>query len=317
MIVGWVVALPLWLFASQVGQPCESLHLGQGVMAGRVTETGVLLQARLTDGEVLRGHDLEGCEGQARWEVGPEADSAASITMPWTKAEVARDYIVREFVQGLQSGTRYRYRLRYGMDSLRVRASDWGRFRTLGGAEEVRETRIVVVTGMNYDRFYRDPALRYQGADSAPGFLALETILKMDPDYFVGTGDNVYYDARFQPFRIAIDSTGIRRCYHEQFVRQRFRKLFRAIPTYWEKDDHDYRYNDCDNTMDRLPYPQLGRAMFLEQLPVSVDSITYGTFRISKGPADLACRGARLSQPERHAGWSGQDHLGKEAARMA
>ncbi len=277
-----LTALCLAASAGAAAQDCHDVSLGQGIMAGRVTETGVILQARLTDGDRLRGHDLYGCEGWARWEVVLAPGANAGFSTSWHQAKPEHDYIVKTVVAGLEPGTRYRYRLWYGADSLDATAGQWGRFRTLGGAEESREVRLVVVTGMNYDRFYRDPALRYHGADSALGFPALETILGMEPDYFVGTGDNVYYDASYQPLGMATDRDGIRRCYHEQFVRPRFRELFRNVPTYWEKDDHDYRYNDCDNTGDRSPLPQLGREMFLEQLPVSQDSITYGTYRISR-----------------------------------
>ena len=34
----------------------------------------------------------------------------------------------------------------------------------------------------------------YTGADRQSGYPALATILKMKPEFFVGTGDNVYYD---------------------------------------------------------------------------------------------------------------------------
>ena len=39
----------------------SSLALGQGQMAGRVTENSVILQSRLTNGLVLINGDLPGC----------------------------------------------------------------------------------------------------------------------------------------------------------------------------------------------------------------------------------------------------------------
>lgn len=66
----------------------------------------------------------------------------------------------------------------------------------------------------------------------------------------------------------------------------RFIDLFAAVPTYWEKDDHDYRYNDADNTPDTAPLPSLGREIFLEQVPVvdplDPNPVTYCTHRISQ-----------------------------------
>ncbi|MEZ6068971.1 MAG: alkaline phosphatase D family protein [Pirellulales bacterium] len=74
--------------------------------------------------------------------------------------------------------------------------------------------------------------------------------------------------------------------WHEQFVQPRYVDLFANVPTYWEKDDHDCRYDDCDNTGDRLPSPQLGIATFREQVPVvdplDDDAVTYRTHRIGR-----------------------------------
>ena len=267
-------------------QECAQPRLGQGQMAGTVTETSVILQARLTRGDRLRNHDLPGCPGLASWELSTDDQFRESFRTPWIAAEAAYDFIVKTRVGDLDPATRYYYRLWYGRDTTSAWVGDRATFRTLGGREEAREARLVVVTGMNVDKFYRDPNRAYIGPDRDLGFPALETILRMRPDYFVGTGDNVYFDARNQPFGFATEAEGIRRCYHEQFIRPRFHELFKYVATYWEKDDHDYRFNDCDNTGDRLPLPDLGVAMFLEQLPVADPAdpapVTYGTYRISK-----------------------------------
>jgi alkaline phosphatase/alkaline phosphatase D len=62
--------------------------------------------------------------------------------------------------------------------------------------------------------------------------------------------------------------------------------LFSQVPTYWEKDDHDHRYNDSDTTGDQPPSNELGIQTFLEQVPVvdpeEPDPITYRTIRVNK-----------------------------------
>ena len=271
-----VVLASLWLGSGSD----ESCVLGQGQMAGSVTEHSAILQARLTSSMVLINHDLPGCSGIARWEISTDPRFDSTRTTGWMQAMPARDYIVKQRIYDLEPNTRYYYRLWFGPDSLDVRVGDRGTFRTLAGAQIARDSRIVVVTGMNADRFYRHPQNAYIGADRDLGFPGLETILRHKPDLFVATGDNVYYDATNQPYGIATDEEGLRRCYHEQFVRSRFHQLLGQVASYWEKDDHDYRYNDCDNTGDQAPLPALGRSMFREQLPV--DSVTYGTYRVSQ-----------------------------------
>ncbi len=70
----------------------------------------------------------------------------------------------------------------------------------------------------------------YTGPDKDLGYPALAAIMKMKPDFFVGTGDSVYYDS-LDAFE-AKDITGMRRKWHEQLVQPRFVELFRSVPTY-------------------------------------------------------------------------------------
>ena len=120
--------------------------------------------------------------------------------------------------------------------------------------------------------------------DKALGYPALETILGKQPEFFIATGDNVYYDVPFEQF--ARTQAFMRKKWHEQLVQQRFIDLFAEVPTYWEKDDHDYRYNDTDNTVETEPDPSpaLGAATFLEQVPVvdpnEPNPVTYRTHRV-------------------------------------
>ncbi len=51
-------------------------------------------------------------------------------------------------------------------------------------------------------------------------------------DFFVGTGDNVYYDGRDINAKTQEE---LRRKWQEQFVQERFVRLFRNVPSYWEK----------------------------------------------------------------------------------
>ena len=86
----------------------------------------------------------------------------------------------------------------------------------------------------------------------------------------------------------------IRRKYHEQFMQRRFIDLFTKVPAYWQKDDHDYRFDDSDPYMDAaryregdgLPSHDQGVRMFLEQLPVAdpktASPITFRTYRVNK-----------------------------------
>jgi len=139
---------------------------------------------------------------------------------------------------------------------------------------------------MNYARFHGEGPRAGSTEDKVLGYPALEAILAKQPAFFVATGDNVYYDIPFA--EAARTQAQMRKKWHEQLVQPRFIDLFAEVPTYWEKDDHDYRYNDCDNTIETEPdpSPELGAATFLEQVPVvdpnDPNPVTYRTHRVSR-----------------------------------
>jgi alkaline phosphatase/alkaline phosphatase D len=64
------------------------------------------------------------------------------------------------------------------------------------------------------------------------------------------------------------------------------RKLLASTTTYWLKDDHDHRFNDSDQTGEKLPGHELGRKIFREQVPIVAldddESPTWRTVRVSK-----------------------------------
>ena len=253
---------------------------GQGEIAGEVTMNSVVLQSRLTVGNELVEGDLPGAAGTAQFELSTTSGFADSFESDWIPAIADNDFIVKARVNGLNPGTRYFYRLVYGPDQDLVRTGPTRTFETLDGAEVASEVSFVVVTGMRYNAFQN----AYDGPDKPLGYPALATILDMGPDFFVATGDNVYYDVPFQA--AARTPAELRKKWHEQFAQRRYADLFAEVPTYWEKDDHDSHYNDSDNTGDEEPSPELGSAIFLEQVPVAdpaaPNPLTYRTHRINQ-----------------------------------
>ncbi len=303
-IINWL-AVFCGLVAWSASMAAAKVHNGQGEMAGEVTRSSVILQSRLTQGSQLVEGDLPGRAGVARFEISTSEDFQQIKPTEWLEARARYDYIVKIKVSGLTPGTRYFYRLRYGASPANTKLGRSCSFKTLAGSGKSVPISFVVVTGMNY-AFFQEGAPRfkrpkYEGPDKHLGYPALSTILRMSPDFFVGTGDNVYYD--HPAAQRARTQEELRRKWHEQFVQQRFIELFRRVPTYWEKDDHDHRFNDSDphtpvrgyhaTAEDRenpqlagQPSNQLGIWTFLEQVPV-VDSnernpVTYRIHRVSR-----------------------------------
>ncbi len=283
--------LSLMVFIASLGgcsrEPqSEPIHMtnGQGEIAGEVTADSVILHSRLTTEAVMVEGDVPGVPGVARFEVADSTSFVNVMESPWLEATANHDYIVQTKMAGLSAGTRYYYRLRYGPNRTNTRLGPMRAFNTLPGADGATEVSFVVVTGMNYARFYSDDPRAGSPEDKLLGYPALKSILDRQPAFFVATGDNVYYDVPFE--QVARTQSQLRKKWHEQLVQPRFIDLFAEVPTYWEKDDHDYRYNDSDNVIGIEPSPELGRSTFLEQVPVvdptDPDPVTYRTHRISR-----------------------------------
>lgn len=244
-------------------QPC---FLGQGQMAGEVTADSVILQTRITASQSPVDGDMPGYKAAACFEFADNRDFNKSIRTSWQQTQPESDYIIQKKITGLAAGTEYFYRALYGPDEKQYFTGPIGRFRTLDGESRSRSVRIAVVTGMNYAKFYAS----YPNASAPaghPGYPALKTILDKKTDFLVLTGDNVYFDVPADnPARTEVE---IRKKYHEQFCLPNYIELFASVATYWEKDDHDYRYNDCDNSNPmKAPSVELCKRLYREQAPV-------------------------------------------------
>jgi len=289
------------------GTPAVSdaeVMLGMGAMVGEVTDTTAHIQARLTRGDELIDRDLPGMAGSVLFSL-EETDSKKIVGAKTIEAVEESDFISRASFTNLKPGTEYIGKIIYagsaGNDLSEQKDQKEGAtvtFKTLHGKDGKASSSFVVVTGMNYAKFHGDERIDraqhleenntdlpkpYDGPDKALGYPALESILKLKPDFFVGTGDNVYYDTPDKPRAETVME--LRQKWHEQFAQPRFRDLFAAVPTYWMIDDHDYRIDDGDNSGDYDPTPQVGREMMLEQLPVAAmddkEAKTYRTHRVS------------------------------------
>jgi arylsulfatase A-like enzyme/phosphodiesterase/alkaline phosphatase D-like protein len=269
---------------------------GMGIMVGEVTSESALAQVRLTQTDRLVDRDVPGASGMVRFVLLSDETETAVQTV---QATPDRDFIARASLTNLKPGMQYVVRTQIGADPQSSRPGPEATFRTNPGATSSAPARFVVVTGMNYAKFHGDNRIdgkihlahnntalppKYAGPDKHLGYPALASILSLSPHFFVGTGDNVYYDTPKEPRAQTIPE--LRQKWHEQFVQPRYRDLFAAVPTYWMIDDHDYRIDDGDNTGDYDPSPEVGRQMMLEQLPVApaeaTGAKTYRTHRINR-----------------------------------
>ncbi len=288
--------LLLLIFLSSCSKPVENVTIWNafGEMAGGVTENSIVLQSRLCAQDSLRNWEILGAEGVGRFEIADNPKFKNSYKTEWLYAIGESDFIIKSRITDLKHNTRYFYRLEYGTDVHNTRIGKNSQFNTLQGEDGTGDVSFIIVTGMNYARHYygRSDGKRmlweaYNGPDRDLGYPSLKAIMDLNPDFFIGTGDNVYYDRNRPEQKTAENLKEMRQRWHEQFIQPRFIQMFSLIPTYWMKDDHDHRYNDSDTLINGInPSHEMGKRIFIEQLPIAApdnnDPKTFSTYRINK-----------------------------------
>ncbi len=263
----------------------EYTHLAQGLLAGEVTESSIILQTRLTSSPALVDGDVPGSAGTGRFEISTTPDFKSSTFSASLTAAPENDFILKTKIDSLQPNTTYHCRVQLGLNQELSKPSTTATFKTLPAADQSAPIQFVLTSCLNYAFFQNgdkgSPPAKPE--DRALGYPALEPIAQLKPDFVILNGDCVYYDHPYQT--PAKTQSELRKKWHEQYVMPRFVKLFAQTPTYWLKDDHDHRYNDSDTTGDQEPSNKLGIDTFREQVPIvepNSNKPTYRTHRIGK-----------------------------------
>ena len=301
--LGAMLILP-FLLALTAGRPPDPAFEVVN-LAGEVTDASVILQARVERadsmiGEVPGWGDVPGFEGWGRFEIARDSAFGEAEVTTWRRLTSENDFILRAHVTGLEPQTRYVYRVRAGRDTLQAATGRVASFVTLPAPDIAADVHFAMISCMNYEKFFGLGSMQTQtnpaawarpatGEDVRLGFPAFDVLLERGPDFWIGNGDNVYYDSPTeQPERHARTREELRAKWHRQFAMPRLRRLADRAAAYWLKDDHDYRFNDADTTASdgRQPSHRLGVELFREQVPVVppgyADTVTYRTVRAGR-----------------------------------
>ncbi len=142
-----------------------------------------------------------------------------------------------------------------------------GSFRTAPKADDPARVVFTVSTGQAYN-----------DQDRPDGYNIYPEMLKLDPSFFVHTGDIVYYD------RLAKTEALARYHWQRTYSLPTNVDFHRQVASYFIKDDHDAWVNDCWPTMKSKYMYQFtfkqGLAIFPEQVPMGKQ--TYRTRRWGK-----------------------------------
>ncbi len=284
------IQIALFVFAHvSVVRAAPAIYHAQGEMAGEVTLSSALLQSRLTaiPGPMLdESSDVPGVAGVACFEWSETADFTKSRRTQWLEAKADNDFVVRAKLDELKAGAVHYYRLVFGENRERTQTGPVRQFKTLSESGTVS---FCMGSCMNYHSFMHGKAngggpVTATEADKRLGFPSFVAMLALKPDFFIGTGDIVYYD---HPAATAAQTLPeLRRKWHEQFRFPRLIEFFARTPAYWSKDDHDFRFNDADLGGNKQPAPATGIEIFREQMPIHPagdrTTPTYRTHRVHR-----------------------------------
>ena len=279
-----------------------------GFKAGEVTDTSAIVWTRLTaraernpaDGPLVRiveARDTEGedyprpravtgivypkgasvadlrdaapgTSGEVRVRYRPHASDEPWRETDWRAVDPQADFTRQFLLSDLSPDTHYELLVesRAGEEGP-TGQSLGGRFRTAPAADTPSNVSFTVSTGQMYD-----------DKDAPEGFALYAAMREFDPDFFVHTGDIVYYDQLAKTAELAR--------YHWQrtYSLPTNVAFHRFVPSYFINDDHDTWTNDCwptmqSNQMYRFTFDQ-GLRIFREQVPMG--ERTYRTVRWGK-----------------------------------
>ena len=200
---------------------------------------------------------MPGIRGEVRLTYGaPQAD-VAPRTLGWTAVESHRDFTHQFQLERLKGGIEYQVKVEgRPLGGQAVTCTQTGRFRIPAGSETAKDVSFCVVTGQDYHR--RD--------DPQKGHRIYKHMLNLDPDFFVNTGDTIYYD-KAKPYAGTIP---LARFKWNRFYGLPYQRHFHLqVGSYFIKDDHDTLKNDCwpNQRYWELTWQQ-GLDLFQEQVPV-------------------------------------------------
>lgn len=308
----WLSIFFLILLFSCSKSEIEGPYLATGIKIGEVTQNSAIVWVRLTQNAERVGNDapmpkvfyknpetgeLEKRQGGRRPDISPivqfpegydinniegavpGSKGRARIKirqkgqedwkqMDWQQVDALRDYTMQFELNNLVSGKEYELLIEAGsLKNNKVSAFLEGKFKTAPKADVPSDVNFIVTTGTSYP-----------DVDSENGYKLYPSSLKLNPEFFVHTGDIVYYDELAKTIGLA------RWHWDRMYSFPNNIEFHLQVPSYFIKDDHDTWMNDAypgmqTKFMGEFTYQQ-GTQVFLDEVPMGEK--TYRTVRWGK-----------------------------------
>lgn len=284
-LAGFFCLLPT---PAAVAQP----HFACGIRTGETTSDSAIVWVRLTEraeadfdrlpmlsgglpaGKTTRvgmpENVVPGMSGEARLRYWPIDRPARMRETAWIRVDADSDYIHQFQLSGLQPGTEYQIEAAARESAVpQPTRTIRGRFRTAPSADQAAAVRFVVST-----------CQAVRSIDSGvQGHRAYRQMQDLDPDFFVHTGDFLYYDK----VPLCQSEAAARAKWNLMFAYHHNRRFLGGVSSYFMKDDHDTLKNDC------WPGQRYGELTFEDGLAIFRQQVSMGqrTWRTVRWGRDL------------------------------
>ena len=211
-----------------------------------------------------------GALGQVQLVYYPINDSTNLIKTEWLEVDEKMDYTHQWQLKELIAGQAYKTKIySRGLRQTKITDSILGKFITPPAPEVDSEIKFCVVSCHDYNR--RD--------DPENGHKIYPSMSKLNPDFYVHTGDIEYMD---KPTPYALTEELARFKWNRLFSLPFQRTFYNNHTSYFMKDDHDVGFNDSYPGMDygKIPFERGLEIFDKEQFPTAEK--TYKTVRWGK-----------------------------------
>jgi alkaline phosphatase D len=195
-------------------------------------------------------------------------DAKSWQDLDWQQVDPRANFTTQFFLSGLVAGTAYELMVEARPpDGKQVSSCLEGTFSTAPAVDDPAGVTFIVTTGTSYPDI-----------DSEQGYKLYPSSLKLDPDFFVHTGDILYYDRLGKTEELA------RWHWDRMYSLPNNIEYHRQVPSYFIKDDHDTWMDDAypglqTRYMGEFTWEQ-GLDIFPQEVPMG--ELTYRSVRWGK-----------------------------------
>ncbi|NOR76640.1 MAG: hypothetical protein GQ525_15970, partial [Draconibacterium sp.] len=264
------IKLTILIFGFSILLACQPVtidgpYFGTGIKIGEVTQTEAIVWVRLTKTAVRVGNDapmpdvkykdkktgemverkgrpnvapvvtypegydvnniqgaVPGSEGKARLKYKLK-DEQEWTELDWQNVKPNEAFTYQFELSNLTAGKEYELLVEASpVESKQISASLEGKFKTATAIDVPSEVNFIVTTGTSYG-----------DVDSETGYKIYPSSMKLDPEFFVHTGDIVYYDGMGKTADLA------RWHWDRMYSFQNNIDFHRQVTSYFIKDDHE------------------------------------------------------------------------------